>query len=121
GPAISAIGLDAVTEAGATVHFTTDVPADARIDYGPTSSYGSSTPVAATLATAHSLSVSGLASGATYHYRVVSKNASGVSTASADSAFITVGARTDASWTALVNVTATGSALQKTGGVNQYD
>ena len=60
-----------------TVTWTTDEPSDSRLEYGLTTAYGS-TASSAELVTAHSLTVTGLAAGTTYHFRVGSTDACGV-------------------------------------------
>ncbi len=88
-PVISAIQATAITQNSATITWTTDEPADTQIEYGLTSSYGSNTTLIPTLATGHSQSLTGLAAGTTYHYRVKSKDAAGNLATSADLTFST--------------------------------
>ena len=64
----------------ATVTWTTNVAADSTVNYGVSSSYGTSQHDA-TLVTSHSISLSGLNPNTTYHYQVQSAN--GTATASA--------------------------------------
>ncbi len=59
-----------------TVTWTTDEPSDGRVEYGLTTAYGSVVSNA-TLATAHSFTVTGLAAGTTYHFRAGSTDACG--------------------------------------------
>ena len=59
-----------------TVTWTTDEPSDSRLEYGTSSSYGS-TVSNATLVTAHSLTVTGLAASTEYHFRAGSTDACG--------------------------------------------
>jgi len=67
------------------------VPATYHFEYGPTTSYGSSSPAASagTLSTPQQVSsqISNLAPGIRYHFRVVAQNAAGT-TAGADNSFI---------------------------------
>src|SRR5206468_3821486 len=58
--------------------------------YGTTTSYGSFTTLDATLVTAHSQGLSGLANGTLYHYRVISTNSFSLTTTSGDFTFTTV-------------------------------
>jgi hypothetical protein len=53
-PAISGITVGAVSVNGTNISWTTNEPASSQIDYGTTTSYGSSTAVNGTLDTAHS-------------------------------------------------------------------
>lgn len=66
-----------VTNNSATVTWMTNLPSTSQIEYGLTTSYGSSTPLNSNLVTAHSQTISGLAPSTTYHYRVKSTVASG--------------------------------------------
>jgi glucose/arabinose dehydrogenase len=59
------------------ITWTTDVPADGQVQYGATTSYGSSTPLDRTLGTSHSLTISGLARKAQYFFQVLSRDATG--------------------------------------------
>ncbi len=62
-----------VVGAGATwavVGWTTNRAADSQVEYGPTAAYGSSTPVQPALITEHSVTLTGLAPGTLYHFRV---------------------------------------------------
>ncbi len=83
-PVISGLAAGGVTSVSAVVTWTTDQPADSRVEYGTTTAYGSSTSTDATPVTSHSVMVSGLAPDTTYHVRAVSANTAGQSTASAD-------------------------------------
>jgi len=88
-PAISSVRSSGTTSSGATITWTTNEPADSRVEYGLTSAYGSSTTLDQTLVTSHSQRLTGLQSGTTYHYRVISKDAAGNVTISADRTFRT--------------------------------
>mgnify|MGYP001202659464 CR=1 FL=1 len=59
-----------------TVTWTTDEPSDSRLEYGPTTAYGAAVAAAA-MVTSHSVSVTGLAAGTTYHFRAGSTDACG--------------------------------------------
>jgi Purple acid Phosphatase, N-terminal domain len=87
-PVISAVSAVAGSSHSATVTWTTDQPADSRVDYGLTTSYGS-TGTGATSTTAHSVTLDGLAASTTYHYRVRSQNSSGQESVSPDGTFTT--------------------------------
>jgi glucose/arabinose dehydrogenase len=71
-----------------TITWTTDVPADSQVQYGPTTSYGSATAVDRTLRTSHSVSIAGLTRKAPYFFQVLSRDASG-SLSSATGSFTT--------------------------------
>jgi hypothetical protein len=76
-PSISAVAANSIGASSATVVWATDEAADSQVEYGITSSYGNSTTLNATMVTSHSQSLSGLASGTTYYFRVKSKDAAG--------------------------------------------
>ena len=61
----------------ATVTWATAVPADSQVEYGTTASYGSVTALAAARVATHSIALSGLTAGTTYHFRVRSSDANG--------------------------------------------
>ena len=73
----------------ATITWTTDVPADSQVQYGKTTAYGSTSALNSTLVSSHSVKLSGLTRLTTYHYRVLSRNASGTLAVSGDFTFIT--------------------------------
>ena len=86
---VSAVAAGSVNQNGAAISWTTDEPADSRVEYGLTASYGSSTALNSTPLTNHSMVVSGLDAGTTYHYRVVSRDAAGNVATSGDHTFST--------------------------------
>jgi peptidoglycan/xylan/chitin deacetylase (PgdA/CDA1 family) len=83
-PVISGVSSSAVTATSAAVTWTTDEQATTQVEYGTTTAYGSSTTENSSLVTAHTASLSGLTASTTYHYRVVSKDASGNRAVSGD-------------------------------------
>jgi hypothetical protein len=66
----------------ATITWTSDKNASSRVDYGTSASSLNLNLSSGTLVTAHSISLSGLAVGTTYYYRVTSADASGNSASS---------------------------------------
>ena len=72
-PTISNVQAIGVTATNATITWTTDEASDSQVEYGLTTSYGSSTPLNGNLVTPHSLMISGLSSNTLYHYRVKSR------------------------------------------------
>lgn len=74
----------------ATVTWTTDEPATSQVEYGLDTNYGSVTPLQGNLKTAHSVTISGLTTGTTYHFRVKSKDGCGRETVSGDLQFTTI-------------------------------
>jgi len=76
-PVISNVAAVAAADGTATVTWTTDEASDSRVDYGtsPTALTQNATDAAAV--TAHSVRLTGLTPGTTYHYRVSSADGSG--------------------------------------------
>src|SRR2546429_15773 len=66
------------------IDWQTSAPANSQVEYGTTTSYGSTTPVDSTMVTTHQLTVSGLNPGTTYHCRVHSTDARNNSAVSGD-------------------------------------
>ncbi len=88
-PVISSISSGSLSTSGTTITWTTDEAADSQVNYGTSASYGSQTTLDSTLVTSHSIVISGLSAGTTYHYQVVSKDASGNTATSSDQTFTT--------------------------------
>lgn len=86
---IGGIYTDNITTDTAIVHWSTNLPADSRVEYGLTDSYGLSTPTNPELTTEHTLTLTGLAPGVTYHFRVFSDTGGGESAVSGDHEFTT--------------------------------
>lgn len=93
GPALSAI-IAEPDSSSAVISWTTNEPADSTVNFGLTTAYGSTSSTPA-LVTAHSVSLTGLNTGTTYHYQVVSVDAAGNASASADYTFTTTAASGD--------------------------
>jgi hypothetical protein len=72
-----------------TISWTTNKPSDTQVAYGPTTSYGSLTPLDSSLVTSHSQVLSGLAPRTWYHLRMRSRDAAGNLTVSGDVKFKT--------------------------------
>ena len=89
-PVISTVSATGITSSAATITWTTNEAADSQVDYGTTATYGSSTTLAAALATAHSQALAGLAAGTLHHYRVRSNDAAGNLALSPDATFTTL-------------------------------
>jgi chitodextrinase len=88
-PAISAVSSGNLTPAGATIVWATSEPADSRVEYGPTISYGSQTTLNTAAVTSHSQGLTGLAANTLYHFRVRSSDAAGNPATSGDFVFTT--------------------------------
>ena len=92
-PTISNIATSGITTTGATVSWTTNEPSDTLVEYGTSTLYGSSTNGGSTLGTNHSVALTALTGGTTYHYRVTSKDAAGNPSTSSDHTFATLAGR----------------------------
>lgn len=93
-PVVSAVAA-APAPTTASVTWTTNEPADSQVEYGPTTTYGSSTTRDPALATAHSVAIAGLTPATLYHFRVRSQDAAGNTAVGSDMTF-TTGAASDA-------------------------
>src|SRR4029077_19159191 len=78
------------TNTTATIHWTTAVPATSRVKYGLTTSYGTLSGLNSNRTTAHSVSLTALIAGTTYHCRVLSADATGVQVTGLDYTFTTL-------------------------------
>lgn len=86
-PVLSAIAASPAASS-ATVTWTTDEPADSKVEFGTTTAYGQ-TVTDTFLRTSHSLNLTGLAPKTLYHYRVVSKDDKANEATSTDRTFTT--------------------------------
>ncbi len=75
-PSISAVAAVAAPDGSATVTWTTDEAADSRVDYGTSPAALNQSVSDPLTTTAHSVRLTGLTPGATYHYRVRSADGS---------------------------------------------
>ncbi len=71
-PTISDIRVSGLGANRATIEWTTSEPTKGRVEYGPTTSYGSATPTETVLSTSHSVTLTGLNPETTYQYRLSS-------------------------------------------------
>jgi hypothetical protein len=85
-PTISSVALAQRGETSARIIWQTNEPCSSQVEYGRTTQYGSIAPSVPqndpttgkqTGVTSHSINLTNLKSGSTYHYRVRSKNAAG--------------------------------------------
>jgi hypothetical protein len=88
-PVISGVAASSITTSSAVISWTTDKPSDSQVAYGLTNAYGSTSPLATALVTSHSVTLTGLASGTTYHFQVLSRGAQAALAKSADFTFMT--------------------------------
>src|SRR5947208_12144042 len=83
-PVIWAVTALAVTSSQATINWTTDLLSDSLVEYGPTTSYGTTTTRNTTLVTAHAMTIAGLLDSRLYHFRVRSRDGGGIEGVSRD-------------------------------------
>jgi phosphodiesterase/alkaline phosphatase D-like protein len=113
-PTISAVQATGISGTGATITWTTDEASDSQVEYGTTTSYGSSTTLDTNPVTAHSVQLTGLMPGTLYHYRVKSKDAAGNLATSQNFTFTTTAADTTAPTISAVqasNVASSGATI----------
>jgi hypothetical protein len=79
-----------VTATGAVILWTTSTAGTSEVQYGTTTSYGSSTPLDPIVSTDHTLPLFGLQSGTTYDYRTVTTTSSGQAITSGNMTFTTL-------------------------------
>ncbi len=88
-PAVSAVAASGITTTSAQITWTTNEPSTSQVEYGSTSPGESSTPVDGALATTHQVTLTGLPSGHTCHYRAASRDAAGNRATSSEQTFAT--------------------------------
>jgi hypothetical protein len=118
----------APTNTGATITWTTDVPATSQVAYGPTAQLGTSTPLDAALTTSHSVTISGLLPGTQYFFQVSSADASQQLSTSSVASFTTTSPSQPppdqvGQWGSLINwpLVAVHSSLMPNGNVLLWD
>jgi hypothetical protein len=89
GPVISSVQATGITSSSANIGWTTSIAADSQVEYGTTTAYGLSTALDTTRVTSHTVAVTGLTAGTTYHYRVKSTDSVGNLAVSGDFTFTT--------------------------------
>jgi len=87
-PLITNVSADSITEFTATISWTTNEPATSQVEYGKTTAYGLTTLLDSELVTSHSVSLTGLDPGSTYHFIVKSEDLAGNNAISDDYTFI---------------------------------
>jgi hypothetical protein len=90
------VAATSVAASTATITWTTDTPSDSHVDFGPTDRYGSVTDGEPARVTSHVVTISGLASATSYHFRVRSANEAGAVSTSENHTFTTPSAPSDA-------------------------
>ena len=90
-PVLSAVKAVSVTTSAGSIVWNTNKPSNTQAEYGLSASpYDIKTDINTTSVTAHSVALSGLLPATVYHYRVISQDAAGNLTASADNTFTTI-------------------------------
>jgi hypothetical protein len=104
-PVISGVSATSISSTTATILWTTDESANSQIDYGLTTSYGSSTALDTDFVTSHSETIRQLADSTTYHYRVKSMDVSSNTATGTDNTFSTYLRPPDTTPPVIFNVT----------------
>ena len=102
-PTITSVSATGVTHEAARISWSTNENADSQVEYGTTTSYGSTTPLAPAFVTSHVVDLSGLSATTLYHYRVRSSDAWGNLGVSGDSTFTTTIPTSDLALTGTVS------------------
>lgn len=89
-PIISNVTTSSISGTSATISWSTNEVSSSQVEFGTSTSYGSSTAIDNTQVTSHTVTVSGLTSWTTYHFRVKSQDGSGNLTVSSDFTFTTI-------------------------------
>lgn len=91
-PLISNIVIETLNDRTAIISWQTNEAASSQIEYGLNQSYGNTTPRSNTPVTGHRITLLNLSAATTYHYRVMSEDAAGNASASANQSFMTANA-----------------------------
>ncbi|MDO8586082.1 MAG: fibronectin type III domain-containing protein [Armatimonadota bacterium] len=87
-PTITIVTVTGITTSSATINCTTDELTTATVRYGATTALGSSSSDT-TLRTQHSITLTGLSAGTTYHFVVDARDADGNTSSAPSSTFVT--------------------------------
>ena len=120
-PIVRAVVSSDITATSTTITWLTNENSDSQVEFGPTTTYGRTSPQNPMLFTNHLVTLTDLVPGTLHHYRVKSKDAAGNQTVSNDFTFTTLagsGASVAQSvvWTNIVKATLSGTTLRKTAG-----
>jgi Leucine-rich repeat (LRR) protein len=88
-PVLFSVAATNITGTDAMITWTTDEPASSQVEYGLTTGYGSTSTLYTNLVTSHSVNLTDLTPGTTYHYRVISADVWGNQAQSGDYTFTT--------------------------------
>jgi hypothetical protein len=86
-PTFTGIGAQSITPTSATIIWFTNESSTSQVNYGLTTSYGSTTTLDPSLVVAHGVGLTGLTPNTLYHYRVRSRDAAGNEGVSGDYTF----------------------------------
>jgi hypothetical protein len=89
-PTFSNVGTSNIADHNATVTWNTNEPANTQLEYGFTTSYGSTSTLDASMVTAHTVNLTGLTADTLYHFRARSRDAAGNLGLSTDFTFRTL-------------------------------
>ena len=85
----SNVAASSITTSSAVITWTTNRSSNSQVEYGTTTSYGSTTPLDSTLVVNHAQTLTNLNPGTTYNYRIRSTDAGGSSHVSGNFTFTT--------------------------------
>jgi hypothetical protein len=88
--AISNVVAGNLSTSSGTISWATNVLASSQVEYGTTTQYGSMTSLDSNMVTSHSVTISGLSAGTSYHFRVHSTAAGNQQVVSSDFVFTTL-------------------------------
>src|SRR5260370_15965569 len=88
---ITNVQVACATTSTCQINWITHLAANSEVDYGTSSSYGSSTPVDPAMVTSHQVAISGLAAATTYYYQVSSTDSKNNNGKSVGQTFKTTG------------------------------
>ena len=117
-PVISSIASSTITTTGITFTWTTDTSASSSIAYGLDTSYG--TISTSTESTSHSVILTGLSAGTTYHYNVLALDTAGNISTSTDATFTTTTATVSTDSGGFSSTQTIGAGGVTTSTTNQY-
>jgi hypothetical protein len=108
---ISTVTANVVSNSSVMITWTTSREADSLIQYGASAAYGSFSIQDTVLVTAHTVTLTGLVTGTTYHYQVISTDANGNQISSNDYTFSTTNPVPIISGVAAGSITDTGATI----------
>src|SRR5439155_21411656 len=88
-PVIQAMSASSITRSGATITWTTNLPATSQVEFGAAGGDVSRSNVDASLISGHRQVLVGLTAGVAYHYHVRSVSAGGALSISTEGTFVT--------------------------------